>query len=530
MLTHFMLKKFLVNTKLSITSTRIALARLRFKSAWSSMHENGCWQQRFLAPALAISMAIASLSACTLVSQDEVLRRWHAHRSSGQAAQSRGDYADARSSFEVSLHTAQAIDHDYVHKAISLKDLSGVYKRLTNPGDAEYISEAAIKLADQCAQATPSEHVRLALDELGETFNNLGDLYFQQTQYQRAISSYERGRSLLEGTLHSLPLGTPDALTAYNLGKSLCGMGQCYAAVGQIDRAAQVYTHAADERLASAMPATMRRRIAAAYSGLPGIGAIQKGKLSASLGVDMAAEEDPAILVDRYKGRGTFFLNEQQWSEAQKNLLKAQQLAELMPQRNVKLAMILKDLGISYLKQEKFSDAEAALERALHLAESAPETDTKLIGDCLLTMSAIQLENHRPDKAEPYALRRAKLILDTDGPGAMSVIQCQIFLADVYFHEKKYDEANKCYLDALRQLRNADAADRWLIGRVYNGLATVLIAQKDYESAKSYLDKALAIWLSEKRADPKGAQATQELYSSVNQLISANPKPPAKSH
>src|SRR5262249_21958040 len=129
----------------------------------------------------------ASLCGCALVTDEEAMRNWHAHRSSGQVALSRGDYGGAQASFEAALRAAKTLDKDLVHTAISLKDLTEVCKKTSDQREADRLGRLSIALAENAEHAEANERSTLVLDEVGQALNNLGDLCCQSTQYQEAI-------------------------------------------------------------------------------------------------------------------------------------------------------------------------------------------------------------------------------------------------------------------------------------------------------------------------------------------------------
>lgn len=474
-----------------------------------------------------IALCCVVLASCTLFDSNRV-RSWHAFRSSGQAALLKDDYSGARISFQAALHEVSSLPNETLRVAVSLKDLSSICANLKDTKLAEKVADKAVASIEKSRQLTSPEQTTFAQNELGQALNNIGDFYLKQVRdFEKAATLYAKAEILFEDIIKRHSNDAPNCFAGYHLAKSLLGLGQSLSASKNQREAANIYSKAASPEFFNSIPEVTRRQLVAAYAELPQIPDAQKAEFAAKLGMVSSEQQPPGDLSYQHLLRGRALLRSGQLPAAQAEFLKAWSMARVLPQPSAQMADTLLNLGMCYIKQEQFADAESVLLKALPMYEKVKTDDPKDLNYCLFTLGTLYLRMGNPTQAEPYALRRRAIWLESVGPAASETIQSNIFLGEVYFQSKKLDKSYKYYHEAEEQLLKSKRVERRLLARAYTGEAAILLQKSDLPAAKALLEKALDIWRTHGETDPRSSAFTEALYAQVNQRlgISSNTDP-----
>jgi tetratricopeptide (TPR) repeat protein len=469
-------------------------------------------QQRLLAGAL----VFLAISGCSLFDSDKA-RSWHAFRSSGQLALSKDDYAVAQTSFQSALKEVESLPHETLRQAISLKDLSAVCLHIQDNKLAQRITDKALALAGTSASDSNSLFV---LDEVGQSLNNLGEYYFKQVKdFDKAALLYGKAEAIFENLVRRHPANPPDCFAGYHLGKSISGLGQAYAGLQKGKEAMKTYGKAADPELLPAIPEVTRRLLTANYAELAQVTGPDKVAYATTLGISISEGQIPESVSHQHLAHARQLIQLEQFPAAQAELLKAQMVAESLPQPSEHLAEVLQTLGVCYVRQLQYAQAEPILLRALSILEKTSAGDPTRLASCLYTIGTMYARNNEPEKAIPYALRRREIWLDAVGPADAESIKSNVFCGELYLQAKQLDKSLRYYNEAVDLLLKSKRVERRLLARAYTGAAQVLMAKGNYTAAKPLLEKALEIWRTKFETDPNSAQLTETLYSELKQHL-----------
>ncbi|PWT97085.1 MAG: hypothetical protein C5B53_08540 [Candidatus Melainabacteria bacterium] len=457
--------------------------------------------------------------SCSLFDTDKS-RSWHAFRSSGEAAILKEDWSGAKTSFQSALKEVESLPDESMRVAISLKDLSSVCLHEDDNKLADRLSNRALQLLDRPALAGTDPNTLFTQRELGQALINLGDYYFKRVKdFDQALLLYSKAEAIFEGLVRHHETSSVNCIAGYHLACSLTGAGRAYAALQKEKEATQVYGKALDPELLPAIPEVARRQLVLAYAELPQLAPAEAADYAKRCSVSIGDKQVPEDISHQHLARARQLIRLEQLVSARQELLEAQSIAERLTQPNRHLAEILQTLGILYIKQMDFVEAESILLRAVPIFEKTNTGDPRPLGDCLFTLGTMYLRAGKPEKAEAIALRRRNLWLEANGPDDVDTIKANIFVGEVYFQGKKFDQAGKYYGEAADALHKSPHPDLRLMARADTGVAATLVHKGNYAEAKPILEKALEYWRGHYQSDPKSADVTEALYSQVKQHL-----------
>ncbi|MDT8388075.1 MAG: tetratricopeptide repeat protein [Thiogranum sp.] len=151
---------------------------------------------------------------------------------------------------------------------------------------------------------------------------------------------------------------------------------------------------------------------------------------------------------------------------------------------DLKLALVLDELGIIYLAQNRYSEAEELLERSLVIQEQALGTIHPSLARGLNDLAGLAMKNGRFDDAE-QRLKRALHLLETGaGADARDTAMAMHNLGDFYSNQKRFSEAAAMYRRTAQVWEDAPAQDRLELAVILNELGSFYGSRKRLDEAK----------------------------------------------
>lgn len=468
----------------------------------------------------AVLLISIGLSGCGMLGAD-LVRNWHANRSSGQAALAKGDYAGAKASFEKAMTVVQSSPNNTMRMIISLKDLSGLCSHSEDFKGTPALTDKALSLAEKMRNADISGQGYYAQYELGEALENFGNYYYNDVKdFQKAALIFQNAVSIFERLIAGAPAATPNCFPGYHLAQCLSGLGQSYVNLQQIDEAERVFDQGTKPEFVKSYPEVGKSRLLASYNDLP-LSKSKKLAFAARLGSGSSDSAGTGLssAFSEHLSKGRQLMREGKFEEAEREMVAAQGAAILVPPPDLQLAEMLENLGLCYIKLDKTEAAKKPLLKALEILEKVNTQNPQQLCGCLYALAALYLQSNQANKAEPYAIRRRALWLAAVGCTDPEALRSTIFLGDVYFAEKKLDEAQRCFVDVVNLLNKSPQLKPALLVRAYNGEAQVYVAQNNYRKALTILEQALKLSRTSTDSDPQATALSESLYSDVSKHL-----------
>lgn len=174
------------------------------------------------------------------------------------------------------------------------------------------------------------------------------------------------------------------------------------------------------------------------------------------------------------------------FTEAQAYLLRSLELARAsLGPGDVRVAMLMDDLGTIYLAQQRYTQAELTWQESLAIQEQVLGKGHPSIASLLNGLAGLAARDGRFDEAEQL-LKRALQILQVDsGTDHLDVATAMHNLADFYVDRHRTSEADALYGDALKVWKTVPSQQRLQIAASLDELGNEYFAQRRMAGAEA---------------------------------------------
>lgn len=244
-----------------------------------------------------------------------------------------------------------------------------------------------------------------------------------------------------------------------------------------------------------------RQQAAAAAFSL-GIMAIeQKDFTTAELLVQESLQLQPSNPEYLYVAASLAF-NKGAFAEAEAYQIRSLQLTKLeLGKEDIRVAMLMDDLGMIYLAQQHYEQAERTWRESLSIREQILGNTHPSIAPRLKDLAGLVLHDGRFDETEQL-LKRLIHILEADtGPDRMDIATAQHILADFYVSRQRQNEADELYRRALMNWKAVPAQQRLRIAANLYEIGNDYLSQLRLQEARAQFELVLELLENDYGAD-----------------------------
>ncbi|NOK71001.1 MAG: tetratricopeptide repeat protein [Chloroflexi bacterium AL-N10] len=277
--------------------------------------------------------------------------------------------------------------------------------------------------------------------------NQLGEVYFDQANYQQAEVSLQKAQSILEKNNN---LDNQLGATILN------NLGLLYYSQGKYSQ-----TESPLLRALNILETT-------------------KGENSLLIASTLN------YLADLYRAQGNY---PQAESYYQRNLTI---IKNNLGAEHPVVAVSLNDLGSLYSQQEQYDKAEPILQQALAISEK-DNKESSLVAASLNNLAALYSEQKRYQEAEPLLERALSILEKNYGSNHPDVGSSLNNLATLYSEQGKYQEAEPLLIRALSILKQVKGSEHPLVSTTLNNLSWLYRQTGDTTKAIDLLTQATDI-------------------------------------
>lgn len=160
------------------------------------------------------------------------------------------------------------------------------------------------------------------------------------------------------------------------------------------------------------------------------------------------------------------------------------------------VATALSELGENRYLQKQYNEAFPFLEQAHKLTEQVMGKNSLAMAQSYTNLGSLYLRTGK-DKKAVDALQTALDLYQANCPNTEDVRIADAYnnLGNAYFQLKKYDEAERLFVDAGTSYTRLYGENHFRVAVVTNNLASISFIKGDLPQAESLFDKALAIFV-----------------------------------
>ncbi len=195
-----------------------------------------------------------------------------------------------------------------------------------------------------------------------------------------------------------------------------------------------------------------------------------------------------------YLNMGVLFSNKGEYEKTIEYFQKALDIFEQKPASFEKrIADIFNNLGLAYQKKGAFQESEAFYQQAINKYQSSKGENNEEIGNVLLNwanLRALQGEHEKEIDLNQRALQLYQQTLDSND---INVLDARNNLGIAYASNGEFTKALNI-LEGLETLLSAENEHLELLANINNDIADIHFKNKDFNRAKTYSLKALALF------------------------------------
>jgi tetratricopeptide (TPR) repeat protein len=180
---------------------------------------------------------------------------------------------------------------------------------------------------------------------------------------------------------------------------------------------------------------------------------------------------------------------EKAWSFAEQALI----LAKKTNASESELYLCMTDLAYLYKNQNKLADAEEMCKLGLKLQQKVLYEKHPYVAYTLRTLSSIYKEQGRFDEARAALDKAVDIMLDCHTEGDSVFIPFWVDIATLLVAQGDFETAEGYYQKAMPLINNNFGSDHLYTARVLTNIAEFYILQERYSEAETSIDRALAI-------------------------------------
>lgn len=333
-----------------------------------------------------------------------------------------------------------------------LRQLADSYKNEGKYEEAEKSYSRALKLREE---SNGPEHVTAV-----EMWYELARLYSAERKYAEAERALLSGRELTEKIYGP---NEPSTALKWARASSLAALADAYSADDNYARAEALYLDAL--AVLDKIPGDVAGFRFNTLSGLARAYEQQGDYATAELRVreclkiiETAVGTEHPLFATYLNYQGVLLMDQDKYAEAEQAFKRALGIQERKPAEHPQLVNSINNLAKVYYYQGKYDEAEPLYQKLLETYKKSPNASPT--GLAWYTKNYALLLYARGKKAEAEQLFQSALAIfakeDDDGDAAYSLYE----LAELYRRQKKYDEAEPLYKDALARMERAAKPDR----------------------------------------------------------------------
>lgn len=152
----------------------------------------------------------------------------------------------------------------------------------------------------------------------------------------------------------------------------------------------------------------------------------------------------------------------------------------------------LLDLFGLYRSKGQLSEAEALLTQLLRCANQFSDNEA-IVLTCLTYLAELYWDQRRYNEAETTYHRLLQVIEHLLGADHLDSIGTLYSLAELYIIQQRYAEAEKLHIRIIRILQQHSGADAPVMAVRFNDLAVVYALWQDYPNSVSFFKRAIAL-------------------------------------
>lgn len=153
--------------------------------------------------------------------------------------------------------------------------------------------------------------------------------------------------------------------------------------------------------------------------------------------------------------------------------------------RDIRIAMLMDELGTIYLARRHYTQAEFAWMTSLDIYERMLGTAHPALAPILNELAGLMLRDGRFGETEELLKRAVQIFSSNTYADRLDLAAAQHNLADFYVHRQRTSEAELLYAQALTEWKSTPAQQRFLIAASLNEAGHGYLEQRRSEEAES---------------------------------------------
>jgi tetratricopeptide (TPR) repeat protein len=160
---------------------------------------------------------------------------------------------------------------------------------------------------------------------------------------------------------------------------------------------------------------------------------------------------------------------------------------------DLRVAVIMDDLGVVYVAQNRYSEAESLLKQSLEIREQASGKMHPLLAGSLHDLAGFAMQDGRVDDAEQFLKRVLHILEESVDKDRSDAAMAMHNLGDFYVNQKRFSEAKALYNRAVLIWEETPAKDRLELAAILNELGSLYHSQERLDEAKAQFELVMTL-------------------------------------
>lgn len=328
-------------------------------------------------------------------------------------------------------------------KAIAYNNLGLVETENSNFQDAIDLFENALDLADREA---------VTIETRATLLGNIGSVYDEQGDFERALEYYSMGIELLKGD------GADNKDYREQLARLYNYIGITYRKKGQPDKALQFYEQ--ELQINIDLYGEGHPSVARVYSNMGGVYYYRDDFGQAAIYFRRAAESTELIFGEMhprvgllYNNVGAIYYEQGDYEQAVEYLEKSAEIKrETQGENHPDLALTYNNLGSIYTELEEFEKGREYLQQSLEIRKRVLGNNHPVLSNNFNSLGMLHLNTNEPDSAIDYFSQSLEITLRSRGEAHPYAAEARTNLAKAYRAKGELSEAMQYLASAEEEL------------------------------------------------------------------------------